>query len=45
MTFNQDRQHVLRRMVELEKRATVVLVIRAIPSIAVWIGVFIWLFN
>jgi hypothetical protein len=45
MTFKSDQLDMLRRMVRLEARATVVVAIRAIPSALVWIGLMLWLFN
>jgi hypothetical protein len=45
MIFKSDQLGMLRRMVRLEARATVVVAIRAIPSALVWIGLILWLFN
>lgn len=45
MIFKSDQLGMLRRMVRLEARATVVVAIRAIPSALVWIGLMLWLFN
>ena len=45
MTFKVDQLNMLRRMVRLEARATVVVAIRAIPSALVWIGFILWLFK
>ena len=46
MTFDTDRVSLAKRFLRLEFDATVVLVIRAIPSIMCWIGlIYLWLSN
>jgi hypothetical protein len=42
MTFDVERLAVLRRFVHVEKQATWVALIRAIPSILCWIGLVAW---
>tara|TARA_Y100000590_G_C15266158_1_gene843164 strand:- start:464 stop:601 length:138 start_codon:yes stop_codon:yes gene_type:complete len=45
MTFKVERMDVMKRFLKLEARATLVLCIRAIPSIVFWIWVLLWFFN
>ena len=45
MTFDVERMDVMKRLLKLEARATLVLCIRAIPSVVFWICVILWLFN
>lgn len=45
MIFDVERLDVMRRFLVVEKRATVVLFIRAIPSMLAWIAGVVWLFN
>ena len=45
MTFDVEREDVMKRFLAVEIRATVVLMVRAIPSLVFWIGLIIWLFN
>ena len=42
MTFDVERLEVMRRFVRVEKQATWVALIRAIPSILCWIGLIAW---
>lgn len=45
MTFESDQVYVLKRFVGLEFKATLTLIIRAIPSFVIWGGLFVWFFR
>ena len=44
MIYNIERKEILNQFLKLEWRQTVVMFIRAIPSMVAWIGLLIWLF-
>lgn len=45
MTFDVERLDVMKRFLRLEFKATVVLAVRAIPSVLVWGAVVLWALN
>ena len=44
MIYDNERLDLERRFIRLEFRATIILLIRAIPSLIIWIGFLIWLY-
>ena len=45
MTFEVERLSTMKRLLQLEARATWVMTIRSLPSLLFWIGLLFWLFN